>query len=314
MTLEIMTKQDGISNHLMDLIATPENLKEACAKVYSNKGAAGIDGMNVYDLESHIAKYGRAILDKLKAGTYQPQMVKRVYIPKDNGDKRALGIPVVRDRVVQQMILNILDPMIDPSFSDYSYGFRKGRSAHNAIRQVESYINEGYTWVVNCDLSKYFDTVNHQKLMSLVRYYVKDKRVIKILWAFLEAGILEDGLVKPSLKGTPQGGVISPLLSNIYLNMLDRELEKRGHRFVRYADDFSIYVKSPRAGERVMESITRYLEEDLRLVVNREKSRVVSIYKMKLLGFGFGKEAKTGKLIAVRIGRQKRSLNGDLSN
>lgn len=296
----------------MQAIATPQNLAYACQKVCSNKGAPGIDGITVEEIEAHIQEYGNALLRKVGDGTYKPTPVKRVYIPKDNGDKRALGIPIVRDRIVQQMILNVLDPMIDPSFSDYSYGFRKGRSAHDAIRQVEAYANEGYTWVVNCDLSKYFDTVHHQKLMNYVGYYVKDKRVIKLLWAFLEAGVMEDGVLTPSTKGTPQGGVISPLLSNIYLNMLDRELESRGHKFVRYADDFNIFVKSKRAGERVLESVSRFVEKTLRLQVNQEKSGVARITQIKFLGFGFS--YSQGKYVAVLIGRPKTSSNDDLNS
>lgn len=306
-TLNDMKKQDSISQDLMRYIATPQNLSNACDKVYSNKGAPGIDGVTVEDIEAHIQEYGQALLMKVGDGTYRPTPVKRVYIPKDNGDKRALGIPVVRDRIVQQMLLNVLDPLIDPSFSEYSYGFRKNRGAHDAIRQVEAYASEGYTWAVNCDLSKYFDTVHHQKLMNYVGYYVKDKRIIKLLWAFLEAGVMEDGVLTPSTQGTPQGGVISPLLSNIYLNMLDRELESRGHKFVRYADDFIILVKSKRAGQRVLESVTRFVEKTLRLKVNQEKSGVDPITRIKFLGFGFS--CSQGKFVAVPTGRRKRSLN-----
>lgn len=306
-----MKKQDSISQDLMQVIATAQNLFNACEKVYSNKGAPGIDGVTVEEIEAHIQKYANAILRKVRDGSYQPTPVKRVYIPKDNGDKRALGIPVVRDRIVQQMILNVLDPLIDPTFSDHSYGFRKGRSAQDAIRQVEAYATEGYTWVVNCDLAKYFDTVHHQKLMSYVGYYVKDKRVIKLLWAFLEAGVMENGVLTPSTKGTPQGGVISPLLSNIYLNMLDRELESRGHRFVRYADDFNIFVKSKRAGQRVLKSITQFVEKTLRLQVNQEKSSVAYITRIKFLGFGFSHSR--GKSVAVPTGRRKENLS-DVSN
>lgn len=303
--LNEMKKQDSISKDLMDLIASPENLEIAKKKVKSNKGAPGIDGVSVEEIEEHIEEYQKALLYKVREGTYKPTPVKRVYIPKDNGDKRALGIPVVRDRIVQQMILNVLDPMIDPYFSENSYGFRKNRSCHDAVNQVLAYANEGYTWVVNCDLEKFFDTVNHQKLMSYLNYYVKDKKLNKLLWSFLEAGVMEDGVVMTSEKGTPQGGVISPFLSNIYLNILDLELEKRGHKFVRYADDFNIMVKSKRAGERVLVSITKFIEKTLKLKVNREKSSVVYIGKMKYLGFGFRKHKDEFKCFPHKTAKEK---------
>lgn len=227
-----MKKRDYISETIMDRIANRGNMLKAIEQVKANKGAPGIDGMTVEELSGHMFQYGAALLRKVKDGTYRPMPVRRVYIPKDGGGKRPLGIPVVRDRMVQQMILNVLDPLIDPHFSDHSYGFRKGRGAHDAIRQVEEYGDEGYIWAVNCDLAKYFDTINHQKLMSYLNYYVKNKALNRLLWAFLEVGVMENGVVVRSEEGTPQGGVISPLLANIYLNILDIELEKRGHKFI----------------------------------------------------------------------------------
>lgn len=216
-----MRKQDGIT--LIEKIATPRNLVIACEKVYKNKGAAGIDGITVFEIDEHMAKYQKAIIAKLLDGTYEPQPVKRVSIPKENGSMRNLGIPVVRDRVVQQAILQIIEPLIDPHFSKYSFGFRKGRSAHDAIKQAEKYIEDGYKTIVDCDLKNYFDMVNHQKLMVYLREFIQDEIVLKLIWSFLRSGIMEQDVFIQSYKGTPQGGVFSPLLANIYLNQLDRE-------------------------------------------------------------------------------------------
>ena len=301
-----MKKQDGIT--LIERIATPRNLVIACEKVYKNKGAAGIDGITVQEIDEHMGKYQKAIIAKLLDGTYKPQPVKRVSIPKENGSMRNLGIPVVRDRIVQQAILQIIEPLVDPYFSKYSFGFRKGRSAHDAIKQAEKYIEEGYKTIVDCDLKNYFDMVNHQKLMVYLREFIQDEIVLKLIWSFLRSGIMEENTFIQSYKGTPQGGVISPLLANIYLNQLDRELEKRGHRFVRYADDFCIYVKTPRAGERVLTSVTTFLEKKLKLTVNTDKSKVTTPGSAKFLGFTIWKTM--GKSEAVLI----RRLNTNFAN
>lgn len=305
-----MKKQDGIS--LINQIATPDNLRIASKKVYQNKGSAGIDGVTVHELKAHLIKYERQILEKMKAGTYQPQPVKRVTIPKDSGGSRKLGIPVVRDRVVQQAILQIIEPIIDPDFSEYSYGFRKGRNAHQAIKQAEQYVSEGYKTIVDCDLRNYFDTVHHQKLMNYLDYYIKDTIVFRLIWNFLKAGIMDGNVLIESSKGTPQGGVISPLLANVYLNQLDKELEKRGHRFVRYADDFCIYVKTPRAGERVLKNITTFIEEKLLLEVNTDKSKVTTPSKAKFLGFTIWKTM--GKSEAAHLRRLNINSKTDLEN
>lgn len=305
-----MMKQDGIS--LINQIANSDNLKLASKKVYQNKGAAGIDGVTVHELDAHLIKYGQLMIEKMRAGTYQPQPVKRVSIPKDNDGIRNLGIPVVRDRVVQQAILQVIEPIIDPSFSTYSYGFRKGRNAHQAIKQAEQYVSEGYKTIVDCDLRNYFDTVHHQKLMNYLNYYIQDKIVLRLIWNFLKAGIMDGNVFIENSKGTPQGGVISPLLANVYLNQLDRELEKRGHRFVRYADDFCIYVKTPRAGERVLKSVTTFIEGNLRLEINTEKSKVTSPAKAKFLGFTIWKTQ--GKSEAAHLRRLNSSSVTDSEN
>lgn len=277
-----MKEQDGTS--LITKVVEPVNIWNAVAKVKANKGAGGIDGVTVNELENHIQKYMEPLRRKISDGSYQPQPIRRVYIPKKNGDKRPLGIAVVRDRVVQQAILQVIEPIIDPNFSEYSYGFRKGRNAHMAIKQAEAYYEEGYKVAVDCDLHSYFDTINQQKLMAYLSYYIKDKTVLTLIRKFQQAGIMENGLLTASTRGVAQGGPLSPILANVYLNQLDMELEKRGHRFVRYADDFVIYVKSKRAAERVMESITEFVEGKLRLEVNREKSKIISPTKGVFLG------------------------------
>ncbi|WP_192600785.1 group II intron reverse transcriptase/maturase, partial [Sporosarcina limicola] len=249
------------------------------------KGAPGVDGITVYQLKSHMEKYYQPLKEKLKDGSYQPQPVKRVAIPKADGSKRYLGIPCVLDRVVQQAILQVIEPIIDPHFSDNSYGFRKGRSAHQAIKKAEEYYQEGFKVVVDCDLKSYFDTIHHQRIRGYLDYFISDKMVLLLIWKFLRSGILDKDIYIETKKGAPQGGPLSPILANVYLNMLDRELEKRGHRFVRYADDFVIYVKSKRAGERVMESVTAFLEQDLQLTINQEKSQVCGATKSTFLGF-----------------------------
>ena len=278
-----MKEQDGIS--LIEQVIADDNLWRAYKKVRKNKGAPGVDGITVYQLKGHMEKYYQPLKQKLKDGSYQPQPVKRVAIPKANGSKRYLGIPCVLDRVVQQAILQIIEPIIDPHFSDNSYGFRKGRSAHQAIKKAEEYYQAGFKVVVDCDLKSYFDTIHHQRIRGYLEYFILDKIVLRLIWKFLSSGILDKDIYIETKKGAPQGGPLSPILANVYLNMLDRELEKRGHRFVRYADDFVIYVKSRRAGERVMEGITAYLEQDLQLTINEEKSQICGATKATFLGF-----------------------------
>jgi RNA-directed DNA polymerase len=276
-------RQDGID--LIDKIIDDDNLLRACEKVKANKGAPGIDGMTVNELFGHVQKYHKHLKRKLKDGTYNPLPVKRVEIPKPNGSKRKLGIPCVRDRMVQQAIYQVIGGIIDPHFSEMSYGFRPNRNQHQAIEQSIKYYEQGYKVVVDCDLKSYFDTINHQKLMEYLKVFIQDVIVLKLIWKFLKSGILENGLTKSTDSGAPQGGVLSPILSNVYLNQLDKELEKRGHKFVRFADDFCIYVKSKRAGQRVMESVTNFLEKDLKLTVNSTKSQIGSPTKLKFLGF-----------------------------
>jgi RNA-directed DNA polymerase len=267
----------------MEEICEWGNLKEAIGRVKSNKGSAGIDGMTVDELPDYVDLLG--IREQLLSGTYNPQPVKRVEIPKPDGGVRKLGIPTVLDRVVQQAAMQVLQKQWDPTFSDSSYGFRPGRSTHQAVAQAQQYIAAGNGWVVDMDLEKFFDRVNHDKLMGQIALRIKDKRLLKLIRAFLNAGVMENGVESPSVEGTPQGGPLSPLLSNIVLDELDRELERRGHRFVRYADDCNIYVRSERSGQRVMESITRFITQRLKLKVNDKKSAVARPQERKFLGF-----------------------------
>lgn len=278
-----MKKQDGIN--LIEQVISDNNLWEAYQKVFTNKGAPGVDGITIYQLKGHMTKYYVPLKQKLRDGSYQPQPVKRVAIPKPDGSKRYLGIPSVLDRIVQQAILQVIDPIIDPYFSDNSYGFRKGRNAHQAMEKAKEYYQEGYRTVVDCDLKSYFDTIHHQKIRAYLEFFISDKVVLKLIWKFLRSGILDRDIYIETTKGAPQGGPLSPLLANVYLNMLDRELERRGHRFIRYADDFVIYVKSKRAGERVMESVTKFLEKDLGLTINQKKSQVCGATSATFLGF-----------------------------
>ena len=278
-----MEKQDGIN--LIEKVISNDNLWKAYRKVFANKGTPGVDGITVNQLKGHMTKYIEPLKQKVRNGTYQPQPVKRVAIPKPDGSKRYLGIPCVLDRVVQQAILQVIDPIIDPHFSDNSFGFRKGRNAHQAIGKAQTYYQEGYRTVVDCDLKSYFDTIHHQRIRAYLEYFISDKVVLKLIWKFLRSGILDKDIYIETTKGAPQGGPLSPILANVYLNMLDRELEERGHRFIRYADDFVIYVKSKRAGERVMESITKFLEKDLGLTINPKKSKVCGATSATFLGF-----------------------------
>ena len=269
---------------LMEKVVDKRNIADAIKAVKHNKGAAGIDNMSVAEIEEHIYKYYVPLRNKLLDGTYKPQPVKRVEIPKPNGQVRKLGIPVVRDRVIQQAIRQVIEPLIDPHFMENSHGFRPGKGTHSALKQCVKYYEEGYKFVVDCDLKECFDKLNHDKLIHYLEQFIQDKMIIKIIRKFLLAGVIDlSGEFVESKTGAPQGGVLSPLLSNIYLHELDKELSRRGHRFVRYADDFVIYIKSKRAGERVLESITKFIEKDLKLIVNTAKSQVGSPTHLKFL-------------------------------
>jgi group II intron reverse transcriptase/maturase len=263
------------------------NLFAALKRVESNGGAPGIDGMPVQELRPWLKEHWLEVRAALDAGTYQPSPVRRVEIPKPGGGVRMLGIPTVLDRLIQQAVAQVMGPLFEPKFSPHSYGFRPGKRAHDAVKAAQGYIREGYTWVVDIDLEKFFDRVNHDKLMARVARVVKDKRVLRLIRKYLEAGVMVNGVVMDVEEGTPQGGPLSPLLANILLDDLDWELERRGHRFVRYADDCNIYVKSERAGQRVMNSVRQYLEQELSLKVNAQKSAVDRPWKRKFLGFSF---------------------------
>ncbi len=278
----------------MEAIVERDNLKKALAQVKRNKGAPGIDGMSVDELASYLKSYWPAIRTQLLEGTYKPQPVKRVEIPKATGGTRLLGIPTVLDRFIQQAVLQVLQAAWDGSFSEASFGFRPGRSAHQAVKRAQELIASGHRFVVDIDLEKFFDRVNHDVLMGLMAKRVADRRILKLVRSLLTAGVLEGGLVGPTDEGTPQGGPLSPLLSNLRLDVLDKELEKRGHRFARYADDCNIYVRSRRAGERVMASIEGFLCRRLKLRINKAKSAVARPSGRKFLGFSFtgGREPK----------------------
>lgn len=269
----------------MEEICQRANLNQAFKRVKDNKGAPGIDGMRVEALREWLSTHKDELIASLLDGTYQPQPVKGVQIPKPGGGMRQLGIPTVRDRLVQQAFLQVLTPILDPLFSDSSFGFRPGRGAHDALQQAQRYVEDGRIIVVDMDLEKFFDRVNHDILMARLARHVKDKRLLRITRAFLNAGIMQNGVCVARDEGTPQGGPLSPLLANLLLDDLDKELERRGHSFCRYADDCNIYVQSLKAGERVMESITRFLEKRLKLRVNQKKSAVDYVSKRKFLGY-----------------------------
>src|SRR5215831_4650590 len=300
------------TNRLMEEVCERENLKAALRQVRANKGSPGVDGMTVVGLKDHLKQHWPAIREQLLNGTYEPQPVRRVEIAKpDGGGVRKLGIPSVLDRFIQQAVLQVLQRRWDRTFSDHSYGFRPGRSAHQAVAQAQQYIAEGHGWCVDLDLEKFFDRVNHDKLMGQITKRVEDKRLLKLIRAFLNAGVMENGLVSPSVEGTPQGGPLSPLLSNIVLDELDRELERRGHRFVRYADDSNIYVRSQRAGQRVMASIRRFITERLQLRVNEKKSAVARPQERKFLGFTFTEGPAVRRRIAPEaVKRFKQRIRG----
>ena len=274
---------------LIDQILSQSNLKEAIKRVKANKGAAGVDKRTIYEIDDYFKKHQVEIKQSIRAMKYKPQAVRRVYVPKANGKKRPLGIPTVVDRVIQQAISQVLMKIYDPEFSAYSYGFRPKRSSHDAMEQVLEYLDEGYQWVIDLDIEKYFDTVNHDKLISTLREQINDKTTLHLIRSFLKAGIMEDGLVKPNKLGVPQGGPLSPILSNIYLDKFDKELEERGLHFVRYADDCNIFVKSKMSADRVMKSATSWLERKLFLKVNATKTKVVRPTKSNFLGFTFFK-------------------------
>jgi RNA-directed DNA polymerase len=277
---------------LINEIVEAKNFWEAWMSVRRNHGAAGIDKMTTEALDVYMPTHMEEIKTSIREKRYKPSPVRRVYIPKSNGKQRPLGIPTVVDRVVQQATAQVLSKLYEPLFSDHSYGFRPNRSCHKAMGKVLEYLNEGYEWVVDFDIEKYFDTVNHDKLISILREQVNDSATLHLIRSFLKAGVMEEGLVHATEEGVPQGGCISPVLSNIYLDKLDKELESRGLRFVRYADDFDIFVKSEMAADRVMASVTSWLERKLRLKVSATKTKVVRPTKSTFLGFTFWKSTK----------------------
>jgi RNA-directed DNA polymerase len=303
-TLRATRKSESLAGteRLMEEVCELENCKQALQRVKANKGSPGVDGMTVDELPEYLKQHELEIGEQLRNGTYQPQPVRRVEIPKSDGSGvRKLGIPCVLDRFVQQAVLQVLQKRWDPTFSEHSHGFRPGRSARQAVHEAQQYIAEGYRWVVDLDLEKFFDRVNHDRLMAAVAERVADKRMLKLIRAFLEAGVMEDGLVSPVDEGTPQGGPLSPMLSNLVLDELDQELERRGHRFVRYADDCNIYVGSERAGRRVMESVTHFITHRLKLKVNQAKSAVARPRQRKFLGFSFTSEREPRRRIAPKV-------------
>ena len=311
-TLMSKRKSESLAGteRLMEEVCELENSKQALQRVKSNKGSPGVDGMTVEELPEYLKQHGPEIGEQLRNGTYQPQPVRRVEILKPDGSGvRKLGIPCVLDRFVQQAVLQVLQKRWDPTFSEHSHGFRPGHSARRAVHEAQQYIAEGHGWVVDLDLEKFFDRVNHDRLLAAVAERVADKRMLKLIRAFLKAGVMEDGLVSAVDEGTPQGGPLSPLLSNLVLDELDRELERRGHHFVRYADDCNIYVDSERAGQRVMESVTHFITHRLKLKVNQAKSAVARPVQRKFLGFSFTGEQEPRRRIAPKaIARFKQRI------
>jgi len=292
--LKASTIDESLTEHLMEKICDPSNLNRAYKRVKANKGSAGIDGMAVDDLFDWIAEHKESLIESLKAGTYKPSPVLGVEIPKPGKNKevRLLGIPCVVDRLVQQAILQVLEPMFDSTFSESSYGFRPDRSAHQALLKAREYVQEGYGIVVDIDVEKFFDRVNHDKLMSRLSKRISDKKLLKIIRRFLEAGMMKQGICVERVEGLSQGGPLSPLMSNLVLDELDKELERRGHKFCRYADDCNIYVKSLRAGERVLQSVKDFLANRLKLKVNETKSACASVEERQFLGYQLLKEGK----------------------
>ncbi len=288
----------AMMSNLMEAICAPENIEAAVRAVVRNKGAPGIDGITVRQLPDVLAARWPEIEQHLLEGRYRPQPVRRVKIPKPDGGERDLGIPAVIDRVIQQAVLQQLQPLWDPTFSEHSYGFRPGRSAHQAVAQAQAYVAAGFNYVVDLDLAKFFDRVNHDRLMAAVAARIPDRRVLRLIRSYLTAGVLHGGLVEASKAGVPQGGPLSPLLSNLVLDELDQELERRGHRFARYADDCNIYVRSAAAGTRVMASVTRFIERRLKLQVNSAKSAVARPWERSFLGFTITGEREIRRRIA----------------
>ena len=297
-TAKACLERPAVAEPSMEVVVERENLKEALAQVKRNKGAAGIDGMSVDALPAYLKEHWPTIRAQLLDGTYQPQPVRRVEIPKASGGVRLLGIPTVLDRLIQQAVMQVLQADWDGTFSETSFGFRPKRSAHQAVEQAQVYIASGHAVVVDIDLEKFFDRVNHDILMGLIAKRVADKRILKLIRGFLTAGAMEGGLVSPTEEGTPQGGPLSPLLSNLMLDVLDKELETRGLNFVRYADDCNIYLRSQRAGERVMAGIEKFLHKRLKLRVNKAKSAVDRPVKRKFLGFSFTNRKQPRRRIA----------------
>src|ERR1700724_243069 len=302
-SLSVVSEPERPANtsRIMEEVCERGNLKEALRQVRGNKGSAGIDRMTVNQLGDYLKQHWPVIREQLLNGTYEPKPVRRVEIPKpEDGGGRKLGIPTVLGRFIQQGVMQVLQRQWNATFSEYSYGFRPRRSAHHAVAQAQQYIAQGYGWVIDLDLEKFFDRVNHDKLMGQIAKRVEDKRLLKLIRAFLNAGVMDNGLVSPSVEGTPQGGPLSPLLSNLVLDELDRELERRGHRYLRYADDCNIYVRSKRAGQRVMEGITRFITHQLKLKVNETKSAVARPQERKFLGFSFSAGPEVKRIIASK--------------
>src|SRR6516225_1292776 len=294
------TESPAIGEQLMEEVCERENCKQALARVKANRGSPGVDGMTVHDLPGYLQQHWSVIREQLLSGTYKPQPVKRVEIPKPDGGVRKLGIPTVLDRFIQQTVMQVLQDRWDRTFSSNSYGFRPGRSAHQAVEQAQQYIADGYRVVVDLDLEKFFDRVNHDRLMAKIAERISDKRLLKLIRSFLEAGVMEDGLVSPVDEGTPQGGPLSPLLSNIVLDEFDRELERRRLRFARYADDCNVYVRSRRAGKRMMKSLVRFIATRLKLKVNEQKSALARPWERKFLGFSFTANREPKRRIAPK--------------
>ena len=280
-------RKERTSMELLEKVLDDKNLFEAYKQVYKNKGASGVDGITVEELGHYMYKHKEEIKEQIRTRKYKPSPVRRVYIPKENGDKRGLGIPTVVDRLIQQAIVQALSPIYEQQFNETSYGFRPNRSCEMAVIKLLEYFNDGYTWIVDIDLQKFFDTVCHDKLISIIMKTIHDGELVSLIRKYLVSGVMENGVISPTKVGTPQGGNLSPLLSNIMLNELDKELEKRGLRFTRYADDCIIVVQSEKAANRVMESITKFIEKKLGLKVNVEKSKVAKPNQIKYLGYGF---------------------------